>query len=396
MKLTDAICRKATPKDRYLDISDEGTPLTLRIKTDGERLFIWRGRVGGRQTKRIIGVYPAMSLADARLEAMRLKAEARSPTTTIGPIVHAHHRPAVVTVSDGVDRYEREHLVNLATGAEIVAKLKRRVLGAFGDRDIKSLTKQEINQHFNGLRDEGFNGPALNRTVSAFKAYLNWAVREDLIDFNPAASIGRKVVEKPRDRVLVDWELGAILSALSDLEEYAAPVGLLLHTCCRRRDIFDLRWQEVRNRSNGEVELHIQKTKSGVGHIAWLSPQARTYLPARPKDVAEDARVFPNIRLNLGVYHYNALNDAAGRAAKGRAMNRFGLHDFRTACATYLSDKMGRGKHYFTDRALDMMLAHVPFGVTRKHYNLSLALAERQEMLTVWSDYLAECKIKFG
>jgi len=58
MKLTDNLCRTAKANGRYQDFSDPGTPLTFRVKVNGEKLFLWRGRIGGKQTQRVIGSYP--------------------------------------------------------------------------------------------------------------------------------------------------------------------------------------------------------------------------------------------------------------------------------------------------------------------------------------------------
>lgn len=76
--LTDALIRSAKPRDRYYDLNDRGTPLMLRVKQNGEKVWLWRGRVGGKQTTRIIGSYPEMKLSEAKLEALRLKSAAKS------------------------------------------------------------------------------------------------------------------------------------------------------------------------------------------------------------------------------------------------------------------------------------------------------------------------------
>lgn len=387
MKLTDAICRNTKPSDRYQDISDAGTPLTLRVKANGERLFIWRGRVGGKQTMRTIGAYPDMTLADARLKAMEMKRDAKASVATIAPVVHPHHRPKCVTVSVAIGQYEKGHLDDLATGSEVRSQFDRRLVPAFGDRDIKSLTRIELNQHFNELRDEGFNGAGLNRYLANVKAFLNWSVREDLIEFNPAQTIQKKVKEKPRDRLLRDWELAAAQHALTECGPYATPLALLLMTCTRRSDIIALTWGEVVTLDDGSTEFNIEKTKSGVRHLVPLPPKAAALLPKRPDDASDKDRVFPDACLAAGRPLLEKVRRLTTERA-GKDVDHFTFHDFRTACTTWLSDQRARKKIMFSDQAKDILLAHVPTGVTRKHYDFSACLEERADMLNLWVDHL--------
>lgn len=391
--LTDALIRSAKPRDRYYDLNDRGTPLMLRVKQNGEKVWLWRGRIEGKQTTRIIGSYPEMKLSEAKLEALRLKSAAKSGAIKAHGEMHPHHRQKAPSVREALSRYHADKLTSRATGDEIKSMLDRKIIPKFGDHAVVELTYRELNQHFEDLKIEGYNGPALNRVLAATKAFLKWCVRSNFIDTNPAANIEKKVEEIPRRRVLVDHELAAILHCLPDLGKYGPPIALLLHTGTRKSDIFGLCWDEVVTRANGEVELHIKKTKSGVGHIVWLSPQARKFLPVKPKAARGHHLVFPDLCQDGGKL-YPKMRALAAKAA-GVPLEHWTLHDFRTAITTCLADRQGRGSAFFSDRALDALLAHVPTGVTRKHYNMSMALAERMEMLTIWSDHLDECEKRF-
>lgn len=294
MKLTDNLCRSTKPTARYQDFSDPGTPLTFRVKANGERIFLWRGRVGGKQTMRVIGSYPAMTLADARLEAAKMKKDAKANVASIAPVIHPQHRPKFTTLQEAAERFEKVRLVHNVSGDQVMAMFNARLLSKLGKRDIRSLTRIELNQHFNDHLEAGFNGPAINRYLAHVKALLNWAVREDLIEFNPAATIDKKVKEKPRTRIITDWELAAIVHALPSCGPYAAPLKLLLMTCTRRSDILGLQWGEVVTLDDGTMELNIApwRTKTEVRHIVPLSKEARAFPRGRScagRDIARPA-----------------------------------------------------------------------------------------------------------
>lgn len=394
MKLTDNLCRTAKANGRYQDFSDSGTPLTFRVKVNGEKLFLWRGRIGGKQTQRVIGSYPEMTLADARLEAANMKKDAKANAPTLAPVIHPHYRPKFTTLKAAAERYEKVRLVHNVSGDQVIAMFKARLFPKLGDRDIKSLTRIELNKHFNDHLEVGFDGPAINRYLANVKALLNWAVREDLIEFNPAATIDKKVKERERKKVISDGQLGALMNIIPDLGHYAIPLKLLLLCCCRRTDIFALRWGEVHFEGDDRVELFIETTKSDVSHLVPLSKQAIALLPERPENWKSNDRVFPNTPLSPGGKLLPKIRGMVADAMDDE-VDDFTIHDFRTACTTWLSNQRGRKKIFFSDQAKDMLLAHVPMGVTRRHYDFSLALEERAEMLQAWADHLEVCEKKY-
>jgi len=392
-KLTDSIIRTAKPSlDGFYDLNDSGNPLFLRVKKNGEKLFFARLRVAGKQTKVLIGEYPSIRLDDARFEAQRLKREARTavekPTR-----IHPHYQPQEkLTVSKALERYQRMKLDDLSSGDQARAMIDRYFIPAFGDRELTSLTKREIIAHFEKLYENGFKGAGLNRVLANVKAFLNWFAKRGEIEVSPAAGIERLVREKPRDRLLIDWELAAIIHSLDDLpSDYGRAVGLLLHTSCRKSDIFGLTWGEVTER-DGAIELHIKETKAGVEHIAWLAPQARKFLPERPEGATANTPVFKGLSWGGRIY---PLMRKEAEAHAGQKLEGWGLHDFRTATITHINDLRGRDQFQVASEAMDMLLAHVPKGVTLVHYNKSAFLSERIRILTKWADYLEMCAKRY-
>lgn len=385
MRLTDTALKRFKAGPSFVDVNDDGTPLVARIKANGQKIFIWRGRIDGKQTKKIIGEFPEMSVDEARITALAMKKDARK--VKAAPPVVVNHK--IITLSKAFDRYMKEYAEGLASAPNIEGQFRLRILPVFGAREIKTITRKEINAHFNVIKHY-YNGAGINRVLAQFKAFLNWCVREDIIDFSPAAQIQPKVKETPRKRVLRDHELGYLQMALADMEEYHAPLMLLLHTSTRLSDIFSLRWCEV---LPARDELLIETTKTGVSHMVHLTKQAQKYLPERPANAKDSHFVFKLISRHRSSWYLDKIRKltSAYAAKDGKTVQHFTIHDFRTAVATYLSEQNGRGHHRFSDRALDMLLAHAPKGITARIYNHSLCLDERKEMLTIWSNHLDAC-----
>ena len=65
MALIDSVLRKAKPSPKPRKLSDGGG-LHLLVQPSGSKLWRLAYRFGGKQKTLALGVYPAISLADAR------------------------------------------------------------------------------------------------------------------------------------------------------------------------------------------------------------------------------------------------------------------------------------------------------------------------------------------
>ncbi|MEQ4658623.1 Arm DNA-binding domain-containing protein, partial [Providencia manganoxydans] len=81
MALSARQIQTAKPKDKEYKLSDE-RGLYLLVKPNGARYWRMKYRFAGKEKKLSIGVYPDVSLADARVkrdEARKLLAEGNDP-----------------------------------------------------------------------------------------------------------------------------------------------------------------------------------------------------------------------------------------------------------------------------------------------------------------------------
>ncbi|EKT59870.1 Arm DNA-binding domain-containing protein [Providencia sneebia] len=81
MALSARQIQTAKPKDKEYKLSDE-RGLYLLVKPNGARYWRMKYRFAGKEKKLSIGVYPDISLADARVkrdEARKLLAEGNDP-----------------------------------------------------------------------------------------------------------------------------------------------------------------------------------------------------------------------------------------------------------------------------------------------------------------------------
>ena len=238
-----------------------------------------------------------------------------------------------------------------------------------------------------------------DRVQTVISSVLTYAVREQIIPYNPARGIPRRAANIPRDRFLHDGELRVLLRELdhervlnSSYELYTI-LRLLLLTGARSSEVRlaeqgDLHWEGYAayhgpvwvvpgNRlSKGRVVRG--RTKSGRPKVLPLSTQAANLFAEAVANAGKRARIF---------------DVAEGRAvsyAMARACRRIGLvgersaspHDFRRTVATWLADRGERSE------VIEAILGHAPQGVTRRHYNLSLFLPFIGQAMQRWAHHL--------
>lgn len=90
---------------------DEVTGFAICVHRSGKRAFVLRYRIAGRARHFTIGSWPDWSVTAAREEAKRLKREVDAGNDPLGNRINHRNAP---TMSDLIDRYLREHAVQLA------------------------------------------------------------------------------------------------------------------------------------------------------------------------------------------------------------------------------------------------------------------------------------------
>jgi integrase len=89
------------------------------------------------------------------------------------------------------------------------------------------------------------SGPAAaDRARGELLAFFTWAMKEGLVEANPALATNTHRIIKARDRVLSDAELAEVWRAAGD-DAYGTIIRLLILTGQRREEISALRWSEI-------------------------------------------------------------------------------------------------------------------------------------------------------
>ena len=236
-----------------------------------------------------------------------------------------------------------------------------------------------------------------NRYFQLLRAVCRWALREDLLESNPAEGIQRPRKEASRERTLSDAEVLTLWRALDAHEredeeakekikvpavapEVAAVVRVLLLLGQRSTETVEMRWADLDLKASpGVWTIPGEFRKGGRLHVVPVSPAASKIIKALPE---KGARVF------AGVYEPNAERDWWGDVRE-RAVNLgaepFTKHDLRRTCAT------GCAKLGASDFTVSRILGHavLPGVQVSRVYNRYEGLPEMASALNAWGAHVA-------
>ena len=196
-------------------------------------VLLARFKPGASPTRRTLGSFPEMALADARQKAVAWKDLIRAG---IDPADEAERIRIEAqrayqqrcTLSDALDQYETEKLPKLRKGTATRQALDGTcgLLVGFVTREPSSITRSEIRE---ALRKRAAVSPiSANRQLAYASAFFNWCVAEEIIAENPARLIPKPAPERARDRHHSVEELTEIWAASQSLGYPFGPLIRLL------------------------------------------------------------------------------------------------------------------------------------------------------------------------
>jgi integrase len=400
VKLTDRFVTSAKDGGAVqADYFDEITPgLALRVSSTGRKVwsFVFTSPKDGRRARLTLGLYPSMSLADARgrvIEARGLLDE--TPPRDPRDVVRAE-AAAGMSVEALVESYLTKHVrPNRRSAAETERRFQKNVVPIIGGVRLADLHKRDINRVIDRIvaRDAPVEAA---RTFEDLRAMLRWAVARGDIDRSPMEGMNKPAPRPPRDRVLSDDEIRTLWNGLPKALVRSQPCQRIIQLCLATGQ----RVGEVAEMAVGELDLaHARwtipaaRSKNGHAHTVPLSALALSIIGEAKKAAGEGAgSLFPNPKGD-GPLPAAAVAKTIGRANApddDRPFGRFGIahwtaHDLRRTAATGMA-KLGIAPvvigHVLNHRAITRA------GVTLSIYARYGYEAEVREALERWAERL--------
>ncbi|MHA1540414.1 MAG: tyrosine-type recombinase/integrase [Alphaproteobacteria bacterium] len=386
MPLSAIQVKSAKPREKQYKLFDE-KGLFLLVKPAGAKYWRLKYRFGGKEKLYAIGVYPEMSLLEAR---ERRDAARKLLRDGIDPSVEKKLEKLKRHISpentfEGVAREWHKKKYDTWTerhAGYIMNRLELDIFPSLGSFPIANITSAQLLAVLRKVENRGAFDIAkrLRQTTGQIFRYAIATGRAEQ-DITFALRDALKTMRPENYKHLPISELPAFLKALEAYEGYAPTkiaFLLLIITMVRTNEIIGARWEEV-DIEKKEWRIPKERMKMREAHIVPLTDYAVSLFKQVQLFSHSSEFVFPSIRNMKQHMSNNAL--LVARKSFGYK-DKTTVHGFRALASTILNEKG------FRPDVIERQLAHAERNKVRAAYNHAQYLPERREMMQWWSDYV--------
>ena len=383
-KLAEVSVRNAKPRDRSYKLSDGGG-LHLQVNPTGSRWWRLRYTFDGKEQMLSLGVYPAVSLRDARDrrdEARRMLAKGINPSI--------RRRAEQVAASDSFEAIAREWHGKFKPrwseghAALILHRLQRDAFPWLGSRNIAEITAPQLLTVLRRIEHRGAVETA-HRILQVCGQVFRYAVATGRAERDPSADL-RGALPPSKAKHLASItdpaRIGELLRAIdgyrgSFIVRCALRLSPLLFV--RPGELRKAEWREF-DMDAGEWRIPAARMKARAPHVVPLARQSLEILRELEPLTGSGHYVFPGNRSEKRPMSENTTTAALRRL--GFEQGEMTAHGFRSMASTLLNE------HGWNRDAIERQLAHAERDKVRAAYNYAQHLAERRKMMQAWADHL--------
>lgn len=384
-KLTATTVRQADLKaGRHWD----GLGLYLEVTESGGRYWRLKYRFAGREKLLALGVFPEVSLAEARRrrdDARAILRSGRDPSqerrTTRESQKRAMQGKVAKVCADWLAFKRPGWSPDSTRKAEYVTRTY--LLPKLGDLPIADLASKDCAPVLRALADRA---PEL---AAKARQYLNGiikhAIRDGLRDDGKLLVLDGVLPKATRGHfaaATMPEDIGDLMRAIRAYPAEVTRSALLMcaYTAQRPGVVASMRWAELSPDST-EWRIPAEKMKTRHAHIVPLPTQARALLEAMRQHTAGREFVFPPIARQSNPHlHRDALSKALRSLGFG---GRHATHGFRGMFRTAGRERLG-----IAVDVLEAQLAHAKKDAIQKAYDRTSFTDERCRAMQRWADWL--------
>ena len=371
----------------------DGGGMYLEIAPNGSKYWRLKYRVLNKEKRLALGVYPEISLQEARKKREEAKKLIRNG---IDPVEDKRQRKAVAIENaentfkvvalewhaQNAERWSKNYAYKIMKGLEL------NVFPYIGNRPITEITPPELlNSVLRSIEKRGSLDIA-SRTKQICGQVFRYGIQTGRCEWNAAENLKGALKTKPKEhfRTIDSRQLPAFLEALQHnqarlFERTRRAVWLSLYTFCRPVEIRKARWEDIDFEEKVWV-IPAEFMKMRRDHMVPLSEQALEVLKSQRKEVEvlNTPWVFPSQVRPRNPMSDGTVNKAIKNLGYGRDMV---AHGFRALARTTIREKLR-----YDSEIIEKQLAHKTRNPLGEAYDRTQFLDERKIMMQEWADYV--------
>ena len=390
MKLNARQVDAAKPREKAYKLAD-GAGLYLEVVPSGSRYWRMKYRFNGKEKRMAFGVYPAVSLAQARAlrdEAKKKLAEGIDPSfakkeeklvrdvqlnNTFQAVALEWHGTKVSRWSEGY-------------ASDIIEAFNKDIFPYIGQQPVNDIKPLVLLNVLRRMENRGATEKA-KKVRQRCSEVFRYAIVTGRAEYNPAADLTSAMSghESKYYPFLTVEELPDFFKALSGYTGSPLIVlaaRLLILTGVRTGELRGAFWSEF-DLEKAVWEIPAERMKMKRPHLVPLSTQALEIVQQLKVMSGQYPLVFPG---------RNDPRKTMSEASINQVFKRIGYtgkvtgHGFRHTMSTILHEEG------FNTAWIETQLAHVDKNAIRGTYNHALYLEGRKEMMQWYGDYVDSCE----
>ena len=395
MKLNNRAVDNAKPREKKWKLADGGG-LHLLVHPNGGKYWRFKYRVDGKEQEMALGVYPEVSLKQAR---QRHQAAREMLASGVDPNQDKRDRKlaaldAARTTFGGLAQEWVEVKLSGLTEATIernTSVLNLHLLPHLGHRPVGEITSPELLSVLRRVEATGaIETPRRAKSIAG--QVFRYGIAIGRCERDPSADIrdALKPTQSTHYGALVKPdEVGRLMLAIDDYHgSMVVRCALLMSALTFQRpgNVRSMEWDEI---EGDEWRIPKAKTKTREPIIVPLSKQAMKVLEEIAPLSGHGRYVFPSARGGS-----RQLSDGAVRTAlrsMGYDRSQMTAHGFRAMARTLLDEALNQRVEW-----IEMQLGHRVADVHGRAYNRTQFLPERAKMMQRWANYLDTVRKSVG
>ncbi len=402
MPLTDIAVKNAKPREKAYKLAD-GRGMYLLVNHQGSKYWRIKYRYGDKEKVLALGVYPEVSLAQAREAAATAKTQLRNDEDP-ALLRKLKKRQKKLSAESHFEAIAREWWVHqkgrwsVDHAERVLDSFKQDVFPFLGRRAITEIQPPDVLEIIRKIESRDALDVA-GRVLQRCSAVFRYAVQTGRAQVNPASELtGVLKTRKVKHRAAVTRsELPDLLKAISGYQGHILTrfaLQILMLTFVRPGELRGASWDEF------DLEAQVwripgERMKMKTVHLVPLSRQVIALLNSLYPISGHYELLFPGERSRAKPISENTMNYALYRMGyKSRAT----AHGFRTTASSILNEEG------FNPDAIERQLSHLERNHVRGAYTQHAEyLKDRTTMMQWWADYLDQLAtgsnvvpVKFG
>ncbi|ENK1715396.1 tyrosine-type recombinase/integrase [Klebsiella pneumoniae] len=390
MKLNARQVDTAKPREKAYQLAD-GAGLYPEVVPSGSRYWRMKYRFNGKEKRLAFGVYPAVSLAQARAlrdEAKKKLAEGIDPSFAkkeekLVRDVRLHNTFQAVALEwhgTKVSRWSEGY------ASDIIEAFNKDIFPYIGQQPVNEIKPLVLLNVLRRMESRGATEKA-KKVRQRCSEVFRYAIVTGRAEYNPAADLTSAMSghESKHYPFLTVEELPDFFKALSGYTGSPLIVlaaRLLILTGVRTGELRGAFWNEF-DLEKAVWEIPAERMKMKRPHLVLLSTQALEIVQQLKVMSGQYPLVFPG---------RNDPRKTMSEASINQVFKRIGYtgkvtgHGFRHTMSTILHEEG------FNTAWIETQLAHVDKNAIRGTYNHALYLEGRKEMMQWYGDYVDSCE----